>query len=142
MSETTKRTMQASAPYPWALEELVHSWKYKPGWMAYLSDVPNDETGTGGLRLFIVSDTENSLDPKHRIRVKHEFMVPPATYNRGSWLIWLRDRVRDVEEHESNEFFMIAGQRVFAPHHGNGENPYITWVIGTQEAADKSAGDD
>lgn len=137
------RRMWTAAPYPQPLADLVAGWTYKPGWTASLSTVvPPDEHQAGGLRLFIVSDTENSLDPTRRVRVRHEFIVPGAMYLRSSWLRWLWDRVLDVEAHEAGEFFRIDGERVYAPHHGNGENPYITWQIGTQDAADKSAGDD
>lgn len=137
-----RRVMFTTAPWPEPLDQLVKGWTYKPGWDITLHDLPTTSEGVGGLRLYITSDTENSLDPKRRIRVRHEFIVPAATYKRSSWLRWLWDRVLDVERHEAGEFFRIDGERVYAPHHGNGENPYITWQIGTQDEADKSAGDD
>ena len=136
------KTMSTHAPYPEALAQLVEAWAYKPLWQAHLHDEPLNDEGVGGLRLYIISDTPDSLAPERRIRVRHEFIVPAATYNRASWLRWLWDRTCDVENHEAGEFFRIDGERVYAPHHGNGENPYIVWQIGTREAASKSAGDD
>lgn len=123
------------------LAELVGAITYKPGW-SFRLDVEYDDDGSGGLLFFVLSDTENSLDPSKRIRVRHGFLVPNASYNRDTWAAWLFDRVRDVETHEAGEFFQLDGERVFAPHHGNGENPYLVWHHGTEEQRAKRAGQD
>lgn len=123
------------------LGELVKAITYKPGWMFFLR-YEVEEDGSGGLALKIVSDTENSFDFGQRIRVQHSFLVPPASYNRDTWAAWIFDRVRDVETHEAGEFFRIDGVREFAPHHGNGEDPYRTWHVSDWATADKSSGDD
>lgn len=123
------------------LEELVHQLTYKPGWQLYLGhEVAND--GAGGWHFFIVSNTEDSLNPGMRMFVRHGFLIPAASYNRNSWAAWLFARVQDVETHEAAEFFRLSDVREFAPHHGNGENPYLVWHTSDHETARKSSGDD
>lgn len=126
---------------PPGLRELVESYEYKPGWTFWLG-VFSEDGEERALAFYAVSDTENSMDPTKRIRVRHEFLVPPASYNRDTWAVWINDRVGDVEMHERNEFSRFNGVREFAPHHGNGENPYITWHVSDYATANKSSGDD
>jgi hypothetical protein len=119
--------------WPPALEDLVGRITYKAGWSVWLAEEFEDvEWGhaPGGLKLFIVSDTPDSYNPTRKIRVRHEFLVPRASYTRDVWAAWLFDRYRDVETHEAGEFFQIDGVREFAPHHGNGEDPYRVWHVG------------
>jgi hypothetical protein len=127
--------------WPPALEELVGQVTYKPGWSVRLGEEFADD-GAGGLKLFIVSDTPDSYDVSRRVRVRHEFLVPRASYTRDVWAAWLFDRYRDVESHEAGEFFMLDGLREFAPHHGNGEDPYRVWHVGDHAATRKKAGQD
>lgn len=130
-----------TAPYvPEHLPAVVRSYRYKPGWLFYL-DYDREPDGAGGLTLWIMSDTDNSLAPG-RINVHHPFLVPPASYRPEVWEVWIKDRLGDVEMHERNEFIQINGERRFAPHHGNGEDPYITWHHGTEEARAKRSGED
>jgi hypothetical protein len=126
---------------PAHLPNLVQNVRYKPGWSVELVHHV-DADGSGGLQLQITSDTEDSLDPASRIRVLHSFLVPAASYNRDTWAAWIFDRFRDVESHEAAEFFRINGYREFAPHHGNGEDPYRVWHVSDHAIASKSAGDD
>lgn len=126
---------------PPGLPALVGAISYKPGWHCWL-DKFEEEGQVRGIALHIVSDTEDSLAPERRIRVNHEFLVPPASYNRDTWAAWLFDRFVDVERHEAGEFFRIDGVREFAPHHGNGEDPYRTWHVSDYATAKKRAGDD
>jgi hypothetical protein len=83
--------------------------------------------------------------------VNHYFAVPPATYNRQSWMRWLFDRLGDVDDHERMEDFAFAHEeqdsisgllkmpphtvteRPYAPNHGPGWNPYLVTVLGTEE---------
>lgn len=93
-----------------------------------------------------LSDALDALLP-----VNHYFAVPPATYNRPSWMRWLFDRLADVDTHERMEDFAFAtaavaqrgtGQhnadeaevlvRPLAPCHGPGWDPYVV----TYERAD------
>lgn len=126
---------------PPRLRGLIKSLSYKPGWEFWLGLFREDGEARGWA-FYVISDTENSLDPDRRIRVRHEFLVPPASYNRDTWAAWLFDRVRDVETHEAGEFFRINNVREFAPHHGNGEDPYRVWHVSDWATASKSGGDD
>jgi hypothetical protein len=137
--ERTERK-QIMSYMPVHLPALVEAIEYKPGWQFSLEDDIDDD-GSGGLALHIVSDTENSFDFKQRMRVRHAFLVPLASYNRDTWIAWIFDRVRDVETHEAGEFFRVDGVREFAPHHGNGEDPYRVWHVSDWATASKSAGD-
>jgi hypothetical protein len=125
---------------PPGLRDLVTAIDYKPGWTFFLRHEV-EEDGSGGLQLCIVSDTEDSLNPIRRMRVRHAFLVPPATYNRDTWAAWLFDRARAVETHEAGEFFKINGVREFAPHHSNGEDPYRVWHVSDWATAAKSSGE-
>jgi hypothetical protein len=123
------------------LFNLVRTVKYKPGWSVYLGLEFADD-GSGGLKLFIISSTQNSMNPSESINVRHEFLVPRASYNRDTWAAWIFDRFRDVETHEAGEFFKIDDVREFAPHHANGEDPYRVWHISDWATANKSSGDE
>jgi hypothetical protein len=134
----------SAAFYPFeppGLSELVDSITYKPGWTFRLGLFREGDEARAWA-FYVVSDTEDSLNPARRIRVRHEFLVPPASYNRDTWAAWLFDRIRDVESHEAAEFFRLDGYREFAPHHGNGEDPYRVWHVSDHETARKRAGDD
>ncbi|KQY58339.1 hypothetical protein ASD11_01340 [Aeromicrobium sp. Root495] len=125
---------------PEHLAPLVPAITYKPGWTFGRRDEVEPD-GSGGLNLDIVSDTPDSFNFDRRIRVRHSFLVPPASYNRDVWAAWIFDRIRDVETHEAGEFFRLHGVREFAPHHGNGEDPYRVWHVSDWATAAKSSGD-
>lgn len=124
------------------LQQVVKEFTYKPGWHVYIGLEIDEKDGSGGWQLFIVSNTENSRKLNERIRVRHPFLIPAASYDYKTWCAWVFDRCIDVERHEAGEFALFNGERLFAPHHGNGENPYITWFVGDSHAAAKRAGDD
>ena len=124
---------------PPGLRDLVERLGYKPFWTIFLG---RDNEGGGWLTLHIVSSTANSYAPEETIRVNHSFLVPMATYNEATWLAWVFDRIRDVETHEAGEFFTVDGIRVFAPHHGNGEDPYRVWHVGDYADTRVRAGED
>jgi hypothetical protein len=129
-------------PYePPGLRKLVKTLAYKPGWEFWLG-VFREDGEARAWAFYVISDTENSLDPSQRIRVRHEFLAPPASWKRDVWAAWLVDRIGDAELHERNEFVRFDGVREFAPHHGNGEDPYRTWHVSDYETAKKRAGDD
>lgn len=123
------------------INELVPKLKSYPGWVHYIAYEVADD-GAGGWHLFVVATTPDSIRPGQQITVRHGFLIPAASYNRNSWVAWLRDRLADVNNHELGEFFTIDGVREFAPHHGNGEDPYVVWHMSDYETAKKSAGDD
>jgi hypothetical protein len=138
MTNPTDNTLPYQPP---GLNQLVQAISYKPGWEFYFRVFVEDGQ-TRGWVFCVVSDTENSYHPEQRIRVRHEFLVPPASYNRDTWVAWLFDRIRDVETHEAGEFFRLYDYREFAPHHGNGEDPYRVWHVGDHAATRKRSGDD
>lgn len=137
--------MSEALPYePPGLRDLIESLTYKRGWQFFLAIFREEEDeAPRGWRFHVISDTEDSMGPG-RIRVNHAFPVPPASYNRDTWMAWLFERIRDVETHEAGEFFRVDGERVYSPHHGNGEDPYMVWRPHTDMAAAKRkrAGDD
>jgi len=86
----------------------------------------------------------NTYDHDEPMTVNHYFAVPPATYNRQSWMRWLFDRLGDVDTHERMEDFTFAVpvevrpatgkrdadvaevlERPLAPCHGPGWDPYV-----------------
>ena len=123
------------------LIDLVKTLKYKPRWGVYVKYEPEID-GSGGWALSIVSCTENSMAEGVEIRVRHKFLIPAARYKRNVWAAWLFERYRDVETHEAGEFFKLSGVREFAPHHSNGEDPYLVWHMGDYAQARKRAGDE
>jgi len=123
---------------PPGLRAIVESIKYMPGWDVYLST--DNEEGQWPT-LHIISSTPDSYHPERPMRVNHSFLVPMATYNERTWKAWIMERYVDVWRHETGEFLQFDGVREFAPHHGNGEDPYITWHIGDVRDTEVRAGD-
>lgn len=73
---------------------------------------------------------------------RHEFLVPCATYHRAGWTRWVFDRIASIELHETCEWFFVDGERVYAPHHGNGWDPYAFWPGHDYAEKAKAPGDD
>lgn len=126
--------MTQEAPYPVALENLVNDLRYRPGWTFFLETVDRGQ-GSRGLTLDIVTRGYDSYHPERgeNYRVHHYMAVPPAAYDPRSWRRWLFEQVLLVERHEAMEFFVVDGERPFAPHHGPGNDPYIVFEHGTDE---------
>jgi hypothetical protein len=122
------------APWPHELEDLVRKLTYRPGWEFVLKHMDRGQ-GSEGLTLDITTLGLNSYHPERgeTYRVHHYFIVPAASYNRVSWQRWLLDQIILVERHEACEFFVIDGERPYAPHHGPGFDPYIIFDHGTDE---------
>lgn len=123
--------MFQEAPNPEALYELVEQLDYK-GWEVYLAEVDRGQ-GSNGLTLVITRQGPDTYHPEKTIRVEHFMPVPPAAYNRASWQRWLFEMFLLVERHECAEFFIIAGNRPYAPNHSFGENPYTIHDLTTEE---------
>lgn len=132
---------QPAGYMPPLLEDVVESISFMPGWSAYLTEEYDDDDGSGGLQLCIVSLTPNSFHQTEPIRVRHSFLVPAASYNQRTWKAWIRDCYSKVWDHEIGEFLMFDGVREFGPHHGNGENPYVVWHAGDVADTKVRAGD-
>lgn len=128
--------MHQTAPDPTELRELVESLTYKRGFTFTLHDDLDRGQGSQGMTLDITAVVDNSV-ADGKIGVHHYFIVPAASYNRASWARWLIDRIIDVETHEACEFYRLDGDRVFAPHHSEGEDPYTVWMVGDRETANK-----
>lgn len=122
---------------PENLDRIVKSITYMPGWMVYIGH--DNESGMHPT-LHIVSDTPDSYHPEQRMRVNHSFLIPPATYNDRTWKAWILECYLKVWRHETGEFLQFDGVREFAPHHGNGEDPYMTWHVGDLEDTQVPAG--
>ena len=148
-------TMTQVAPYPDELLNLVTSLRYRRdrGWQVWLDPgMVRDPASTHGgeskgLTLVVTRCGPNSYNPNEVMRVNHYFPVPPATYNRESWMRWLFDRLGDVDTHERMEDFAfvkvehsISGgqsipqqlERPYAPNHGPGWDPYLITVERTE----------
>lgn len=111
-----------------SLEDVVASAKFlMPGWDVKIG---KDLDGTGWDTLIITSWTPDSYDTSKMLGVNHPFLIPPATYADRVWKAWLMERFCDVMRHEVGEMLEFDGVKEFAPHHANGEDPYITWHVG------------
>ena len=128
------------APWPHELEEIVDELNYRPGWrfsLVHIEDREHDPAKlSSGLTLEVLSDTMDTYNPEQRRPILHYFPVPPATYNRESWLEWIRDRLIEIEVHEACEYMQVDGKRPFAPGHAPGWNPYAIRTVISQEAAE------
>jgi hypothetical protein len=142
--------MSQVAPWPDELEEIVARLRYRPGWTFRLESIERDPASSG-LTFIVRSLGYDSYHPERgeNYGVLHYFPVPPATYNRASWLEWVRDRLIEVETHEVCEFMRLEAdgedvamgadprvERPFAPNHGPGWNPYAVRTLNRVEDAE------
>lgn len=104
------------------LRDVVSRLRYKPGWSFALVDDPEE-----GFRLRLTDwNCVDAYNPDDSFPLNHFAPIPVATYNEASWTRWVFDRIREIEDHESGEWFVIdEDKRPFAPTHGPGENPYV-----------------
>jgi len=116
------------------LRELVPQITYKPGWTFELHDI-NRGQGCEGLTLSIRAQVRNSHDPDEIIGIDHSMPVLPAAYDRDSWVRWIMEQIMLVEQHETMEFFRIAGVAPYFPEHAPGKNPYAIKIIKTHDEA-------
>lgn len=134
------KILTQTAPYPDELEAIVDSLEYRPGWQFRLRDIVDREHDqsklSSGLTFEVLSDTMDTYHPDQRRPILHYFPVPPATYNRESWLEWVRDRLLSIEIHECCEYMVVDGKRPFAPGHAPGYDPYQIRSVITTEAAE------
>jgi hypothetical protein len=110
------------------LRDLLPHVTCKPGWVFSLND---DEEG---FRLVIHVPCMNSrATPTHPFTVIHFFPIPTTTWNFKSWRRWIFECCRRVEDHELGEWFLVDGERPFAPLHGPGNDPYTVRELSTDE---------
>lgn len=124
------------------LLELVPRVTCLPGWTFTV------RVGEGFLRLVIAHPCNDSYQPNASMVLSHWFPVPVATYNEKSWRRWIFECCRRVMNHELGEWFIVRGERPFAPLHGPGEDPYTIHEFRdehdarmTQSGAMRRAGD-
>lgn len=98
--------------------------------------------------LYVYTYNPNTYDPARMRLTRHEFVVPVATYHQEGWKRWVFDRIASVEHHETCESFqevdLDTGEwhRPYAPHHGNGWDPYTFWPGHDIAEKAKAPGDD
>lgn len=107
------------------LEAFLGSFSFEDGSRAEL--LRDDESNFAQLMVYIHAPNSYREDRLDRF-TRHEFVVPVATYDYENWRRWVFDRLISVGNHEICEWFKDAGVRVFPPHHGNGEDPYVVWT--------------
>lgn len=115
------------------LSEIVDETTYRPEW-----ELRTELRSDGVMMLQIISqgyDTHH-VERGQNYCVLHEFIVPPATYNRQSWTRWILDCLIKVETHEACEFFKVGGRLPFAPNHGPGWEQYGVRELNTAEYAE------
>lgn len=134
--------MRQEAPWPDALERVVRSVAYKEGWSIRLNDRHRSDAARGLTLDIVVPAVDSYGDGQQMRHTRHEFIVPAAEYDERAWTRWVFERFVDVETHECMEFFKVRGLRPFAPHHGDGRNPYSIIERGTSADAGKHPGDE
>lgn len=92
--------------------------------------------------LYIYTYNVNTYAPDEMRHTRHEFVVPCATYHEQGWTRWVFDNIMGIETHETTEFFFMDGGRIYAPHHGNGWDPYTFWPGHDKSEKRKQPGDD
>lgn len=118
--------------FPWILDELVRNIHYKAGWQFTLGNMERGQHSYGlTLRIFI--SPPNAYHPEMSRPVNHIMPVPPAAFNRSSWMRWLLDQILLVEQHEACEFFEIDGVHPYGPSHGPGNDPYTIRELSTEQ---------
>lgn len=125
------------------LAEFLKNWSYGPQMTRKPWLMRDDESNYAVLHIYI--HAPNSYDENLQDRhTDHEFLVPVATYNYQSWRRWVYEQCKTIAVHEVGEWFQDNGERIFAPHHGNGEIPYVEWATRPDraEAVKKSPGED
>lgn len=123
-----------------ALDSIRYTRDESPEWPRRFRLIRDDEHNYAVLN--IITHNPNTYRPDEIRHTRHEFVVPVATYNRASWLRWVFDRIASIEFHETCESFQVDGVRIYAPHHGNGWDPYAAWYDGHPDEQAKAPGDD
>lgn len=125
------------------LEEALQSIRYtrdiEPGWRRFR--LVRDEAHNYAV-LYIYTHNPNTYRPEEIRHTRHEFVVPVATYHRAAWIRWVFECFLRIEQHETCESFQVDGRRVYAPHHGNGWDPYTLWYDGHPDEQAKAPGED
>lgn len=120
------------------LENLIYAREVPPG-KRFRFDRADD---CNYALLTIFTYNTNTYKPDEMRHTRHEFVVPQATYNEMAWVRWVFDKIASIEHHETTENFFYKGVRIYAPHHGNGWDPYAFWPGHDVREKLKAPGDD
>lgn len=96
---------------------LVASLRYKPGWTFKVA-------GPLGSMLCIYATTLDSLNPTQERITQHQFTIPDFELDGRTPIRWVFDCLLLCELHEAGEFFQVADERPFFPHHQDEGSPY------------------
>lgn len=94
--------------------ELIAGLTYKPGWAFKLG-------GPFGRYLCVFATTVDSHHPERTRCTQHQFEIPDGV----DLVRWAFDCLLLCERHEAGEFFAVAGDRRFYPHHQDEGSPYV-----------------
>jgi hypothetical protein len=112
-------------PRPEGLAQLLARFTYRPRWKF---DLRANGTGWPGWILAITAWVEDTYKPGQWGKVMTVLTVPQADMDEDGWMRWLHDyAVRAVEQHETDEWFLIDGRRPWDPH-APGVKPSYTTV--------------
>lgn len=95
---------------------LVAALAYKPGWRFKIG-------GPLGRYLCVYALTVNSVQQTTERLTQHMFEMPSFDDDHDFYR-WVRDRLFQIEQHETCEFLAVAGHRPFYPHHNGDGSPY------------------
>lgn len=90
------------------------SLAYKPGWSFRRG-------GPGNRYLCISARTPDSQHPDRERVTQHMFEVPDQLADPVRWVF---DQLLLCELHEAGEFYRVAGDAPFYPHHQGDGSPY------------------
>ena len=99
------------------LARFISSLSYKPGWRFRLGGPHNS-------CLCVFSHTPDSLIPAKDRFTQHQFPFPDPIPDERELCRWVRDRLVQVERHETCEALSFDGKRPFWPHHQDEGSPY------------------
>ncbi|MDB5716278.1 MAG: hypothetical protein JWO15_3675 [Sphingomonadales bacterium] len=122
-----------------ALNRIEYKRDVPPEYMPRFELERSDEENYAVLTIYTYN--KNSYH-EHRMRLtRHLFVVPVATYRFEAWVRWVFDNIAKIEMHETTEWFFMDGERIYAPHHGNGWDPYTFWPAHEYSEKFKAPGD-
>lgn len=90
--------------------------------------------------LYIFTYNPNTYDESRMRWTRHNKLVPVCTYHKQQWIRWVLERIISIELHETVENFFVNGDRIFAPYHGNGWDPYSLLRVGDPVERAKAPG--
>lgn len=88
------------------LRTLLRDFTYRPDWHFYVK---------GGY-LCVRAAVVDTDDPTQICPLKYKQALPPYAPPSFPWQRWLFDQIMRIERHEAQEFFKIAGMKVYDPH--------------------------